>query len=67
MTQAVNEAAVWCGNAYQDEVPPALATTPHCNTVGTVLVIDPEGGWSGTYCETCAQVLVAAGWVLPEA
>lgn len=59
-----NDDSVWCGNAYQDEVPPALADTPHCDSVGTILVNDPDGGWSGAYCESCANILVDAGWSL---
>lgn len=62
----VNETDVWCGNAYQDERPAELAATPHCDAIGTELVTDPSGSWSGAYCSSCAQILTEAGWT-PQA
>lgn len=58
----IDDSAVWCGNAYQDEKPTELQGTPHCDAVGTVLLADPQRAWSGAYCKTCAQVLLEAGW-----
>lgn len=60
MTQI--EDAVWCGNAYQDEVPLELASTPKCNSIGSTLLIDPNKAWSGSYCASCTDVLLKAGW-----
>jgi hypothetical protein len=59
---AINDNDTWCNNAYQPEVPPELTDTPHCNAIGTELVTDPNGGWSGAYCPDCAKILTEAGW-----
>lgn len=53
---------IWCGNAYQDEKPTELAATPHCDAIGTELLIDPNASWSGAYCSSCAEILIKAGW-----
>jgi hypothetical protein len=63
---ATNDNEVWCGNAYLDETPLELADTPHCDAIGTELVTDPNGGWSGAYCSSCTAILLAAGWSQPD-
>ena len=51
----------WCGGALEEKTP-ALAELDPCENVGNVLLRDPDGGWSGLYCEACSAVLVDAGW-----
>lgn len=59
MTRDVLE--VWCGGALAERTP-ELADQKPCENLGVTSLRDPNGGWSGLYCETCANVLTNAGW-----
>lgn len=52
---------VWCGGAVAERTPELAAQEP-CGSLGSIDLRDPNGGWSGSYCEACAAVLTAAGW-----
>lgn len=62
----MNDDAIWCANAYQDEKPTELQSAKHCNSVGTVLMTDPNSSWSGYYCADCSRILVDKGWSLSK-